>query len=105
MSLLGVDPDAPSDCYRNSMSASFLRPSLALAIATIALVKSDAARGADVIFYAVSKDEGFNQSGAGPPAPKGNPFRFNATVGLTTANSVNSATVQSLPSGPVYPLV
>jgi len=88
-----------------SAFTSFLRPSIALAFATIALVTSDAARGADVIFYAVAKDEGFDQSGAGPPASKGNPFRFNATVGLTTANSVSSATVRMLPSGPVYPLV
>src|SRR5437899_643008 len=83
----------------------FLRPSLALAFATIALVTSDATRGADVTFYAVAKDEGFEQSGAGPPVPKGTPFRFNAIVGLTTANSVSSATVRMLPSGPVYPLV
>jgi len=33
------------------------------------------------------------------------PYRFNAIVGLTAANSVNGATVQLLPSGPVYPLV
>src|SRR5438552_7000549 len=82
-----------------------LGPSLALAFATITLVTTDVARGADVTFYAVAKDEGFDQSGAGAPTPKGNPFRFNAIVGLATANSVSSATVRMLPSGPIYPLV
>ncbi len=62
-------------------------------------------RAADVLFYAVAKDEGFDQTSAGAPTPKGNPYRFNAIVGLATANSVTSATVQSLPSGAVYPLV
>src|SRR3989442_3368996 len=85
--------------------SSFLRPSLALAFATLTLVTPDTTRGADVIFYAVAKDEGCDQSGVGPPTPKGNPFRFNAIVGFTTANSVSSASVQLLPSGTVYPLV
>lgn len=85
--------------------SSLIRASLALAFASLILITSDTARAADVLYYAVAKDEGFDQSSAGLPAPKGNPYRFNAIVGLATANSVNSATVQLLPGGPVYPLV
>src|SRR6267378_2537489 len=84
---------------------SFAKSSLPFTFAAFILVSSTAARGADVMFYVVGKDEGFNQSSAGPPAPKGNPYRFNAIVGLTAANSVNSAALQPLPGGAVYPLV
>lgn len=89
--------------FMNALSL-FAKWSLSLAPAAILLAESVAARAADVIFYAVAKDEGFDQLSAGPPTPKGNPYRFNTTVGLTTANAVNSATVQLLPGGPVYPL-
>ena len=74
------------------------------AIATMLLVASTTARAVDVEFYVIAKDEGFNQSSAAPPAPKGNPFRFNAIVGLSTPNSVTSASVRSLPGGQVEPL-
>ena len=74
------------------------------AIATMFLVASTIARAVDVEFYVIAKDEGFNQSSAAPPAPKGNPFRFNAIVGLSTPNSVTSASVRSLPGGQVEPL-
>jgi hypothetical protein len=88
-----------------SAFSSFVRRSLALALASIILIAPGKARGVDVLYYAISKDEGFNQTSAGSAAPKGNPYRFDANVGLATANSVTNATVQFLPSGPVYPLV
>jgi len=75
-----------------------------LPFAAILLASSAAARAADVSFYTVAKDEGFDQLTVGPSIPKGNPYRYNAIVGLTAANSVNSATVQLLPSGTIYPL-
>src|SRR5437667_8063669 len=84
---------------------SFAKWSLPFACAAIILARSAEALAADVTFYAVAKDEGFDQSSAGPPAPKGNPYRYNAKVGLTAANSVNSATVELLPGGTIYPLV
>jgi hypothetical protein len=88
-----------------SDSLSFAKRMLPFALASTVLVASMAAHAADVIFYAVAKDEGFDQSSAAAPVPKGNPYRFNAIVGLAAANSINGATVQSLPSGSVYPLV
>ena len=74
-----------------------------LAVLTV-VVATATARAADVAFYVVAKDEGFDQSGTAAPTPKGNPYRFNAFVGLTAPNSVTNATVQSLPGGQVYPL-
>jgi hypothetical protein len=85
------------------MSASGLlaKGSPILVVAAIILALSPTSRAADVLFFVVAKDEGFDQFSAAPPTPKGNPYRFNAFVGLTAPNSVTSATVQSLPGGQV----
>lgn len=88
-----------------SCLCSLLRSSLAFVFGAIVFVSATPTRAADVLFYAVAKDEGFNQTSAAAPTPKGSPYRFNATVGLATANSVTNATVQFLPSGTVYPLM
>ncbi len=84
--------------------SSYLKMLPLYLIATAVLSASAAVRAADVEYYVVAKDEGFNQSSTAAPAPKGNPYRFNAIVGLTASNSVTGASVQSLPSGQVYPL-
>src|SRR5262245_4344253 len=73
-------------------------------VLTVIVGTAVAARAADVTFYGVAKDEGFDQSSTAAPTPKGNPYRVNAFVGLTAPNSVTNATVQSLPSGQIYPL-
>ncbi|HWW01487.1 MAG TPA: hypothetical protein VNZ64_17450 [Candidatus Acidoferrum sp.] len=62
------------------------------------------AGGADVAYYLVAKGMAYRQTGSALPAPKGNPARFIAQVGLSAANTATNATVQSLPGGTVTPL-